>query len=271
MEIVGLVMVRNEDLHLDRVLANIAGFCDRAILLDHGSSDRTPQILEDHAARHPGWEFRRIRDTAESHPQIAGLAGTDTWVFGVDGDEIYDPERLAPLRDRIFAGDLDPYWRIVGNVLHCDRIDPGTGTASGFLAPPCKSMTKLYNFRAIRSWTGDTSQRLHFGVVDYREGYSNGSRKLFKEECAWDDSPFRCLHACFVRRSSLDPETVGGRLNPSELRSARASGSVAARIRRALGLAPRSAYKQSLYRRGRRHTLDVRGFFPPLHASSAPR
>ena len=262
MEIVGLVMVRNEERFLDRILDNIAGFCDRAILLDHASRDATPAILRAHAARRPGWEFHAIADPSESHAFVSGLAGSDAWVFGVDGDEIYDPAGLAALRVRILAGELDPFWRIVGNVLHCDRLDPATATASGFLAPPCKSMTKLYNFRAIRSWRGPTRQRLHHGTVEYREGYGNGSRKLFKDECAWDDSPFRCLHACFVGRSGLDPSRGGGRLNVSEHGWGRRVPRLVASVRRRLGLPERSWYKNRLYRRGPRHTLRVPEFFP---------
>ena len=43
-QIVGVVLVRNEDLRVGQAVKNVAAFCDRIILADHGSSDGTPAI-----------------------------------------------------------------------------------------------------------------------------------------------------------------------------------------------------------------------------------
>jgi hypothetical protein len=43
--VVGISLVRNEDRFVRRALLNAAAFCDRLLVADHGSADRTPAIL----------------------------------------------------------------------------------------------------------------------------------------------------------------------------------------------------------------------------------
>ena len=62
---------------------------------------------------------------------------------------------------------------ILGNVLNCITFNPAIGQAGGYLAPPCRSMTKLYNFNAIESWAGPCPERLH-GGDGIRVGYEGG-------------------------------------------------------------------------------------------------
>ena len=66
-QIVGIVLVRNEDLYVHQAVANIEAFCDRIILCDHQSGDRTPIILKSMAARIPNAEFHALRHPRESH------------------------------------------------------------------------------------------------------------------------------------------------------------------------------------------------------------
>ena len=133
-----------------QAVRNAWEFCDRILLVDHQSGDATERILREHAAE-PGGKatFHAIAHPRESHELLKPFAGTDTWVFGVDGDEIYDPRRLQAYRSRLLAGEFDKHWMILGNVLHCDRLDPAAGVASGFAAPPSRSITKLYNLSLI--------------------------------------------------------------------------------------------------------------------------
>ncbi|MCX6064161.1 MAG: hypothetical protein NT121_00150, partial [Chloroflexi bacterium] len=44
-KIVGIVLIKNEDLHVERVIRNIAGFCDRIIIADNQSEDHTFEIV----------------------------------------------------------------------------------------------------------------------------------------------------------------------------------------------------------------------------------
>jgi hypothetical protein len=60
-QIVGLVLVRNEDIHVGRAVANITAFCDRILLADHRSEvARLGQRIR--WKRHLGFRRGRRRD-----------------------------------------------------------------------------------------------------------------------------------------------------------------------------------------------------------------
>jgi hypothetical protein len=181
-------------------------------------------------------------------------------VFGVDGDEIYDSCGLAALRPRLLAGEFDSHWMILGNVLHCDRLDPRANEASGFLSPPSRSITKLYNFAAINSWGGDTPERLHGGAPAFRGGHHERGKRQLQFEHAWENSPLRCLHACFVPRSSLDAEGAT-RGNIMETFRGGWTGRIRRRLRRLAGLPETSDWKRERYARGGRATVPTDPFF----------
>ncbi len=269
-QIIGVVLVRNEDVHVRRAVSNIAAFCDRILLMDHGSQDQTPKILGELVLEHPHIELHTISDPRESHDLVAGYAGREVWMFAVDGDEIYDPARLAILRPQLLEGAYAEWWVIFGNVLNCDLIDPVLNIAEGYLAPPCRSITKLYNFSLISAWVGDTPERLHGGVITFKAGFDASKRLDLHQQFSWEDATFRCLHACFVIRSSGDLEAANGaagkgvraRENIMDLRKY----SVTIWLRRLYAwITDRpvaSAWKQDKYRRGTRVRVDAGPFFP---------
>jgi len=261
-QIVGIVLVRNEDLFLERAVANVSAFCDRIHIADNGSTDQTPQVIARLVARHPGRiETHRIVDQAESHGLIAGLAGTATWVFAVDGDEIYDPTGLAWLRPRLLAGAFDGVWMVLGNCLHCTGLD-APAKATGHLSPPSRSVTKLHNFAAIESWDGDVVERLHGGNVRFRNGYESGPKRNLQEELDWKTSPFRCLHLCFLRRSSADTADPAVRENIMETHRGGWRLEVRRLANKLLGCPTDSRWKNEFYKRGPEVTVDARSFFP---------
>src|SRR5512139_4120755 len=98
-QIVAIILAKNEDLFIKNVLGNILEFSDRIYVADHHSTDNTPQIIRELAAEHNKIEYRCVDHTSESHDMIADYGGTDTWMVGVDGDEVYDPEGLMHLRE----------------------------------------------------------------------------------------------------------------------------------------------------------------------------
>lgn len=202
--IVGIILIRNEDLFIERVIRNVLDFCDRIYVADHRSTDGTPAIVKRLAAEHPKVEYRVVDHPSESHDMIAPYAGTPTWVMGVDGDEVYDPERLRRLRPELLAGTYDGAFLVKSNVLNVRHLDLRRQVARGYLAPPCRSMVKLYNFGAIEAWPPPCPERLHGGVITYRPGYGAGSIRALHNEFDWDQTPLRCLHMCFTHRSSVD-------------------------------------------------------------------
>src|SRR3954468_17260039 len=65
MQVVGIMLVRNEDRFLRRSALNILEFCDRILIADHQSQDGTAEICAELAAISPKFEVYRIRDPRE--------------------------------------------------------------------------------------------------------------------------------------------------------------------------------------------------------------
>lgn len=262
--IIGLMLVRNEDVFVERALRNVVDFCDRLIVADHQSTDGTPEILARLAAEFPGKiELTRIREARESHFLINGCAGARAWIFAVDGDEIYDPHGLARLRAELRAGKYGESWLVFGNVLNCAALDFTARTATGYAAPPCRSMTKLFNFHLIESWDGAVTHVCANGTIRFKPGGDASRRLHLHEQLAWDESHYRCLHTCFMRRSSLDAEdAAAARPNVSE--SLRGGPSTWLRKSWNLlrGRPAASDWKLEKYARGPLVTVDASAFLP---------
>lgn len=269
MRIVGSVLVRNEDRFLERALRNVAAFCDRIHAVDHMSTDGTWEILRSLAEELDGLDVHRSRHSALAHGLLEQYAGTPTWVIGVDGDELYDSSGLARLREDLLGGAHDEVFRLKAHVLNCDALDAARGTASGWLAPPSRPITKLFNFGAVESWQG-IPEPLQGGDAVFRPGYHWESRRDLAEATTWETDPLRCLHLCFLRRSSLDPDDVGGGRRSLAETGAYDVGPLG-RVKRALlrrqpaphiaELARRGKnWKQEWYARGERVTVDATSF-----------
>lgn len=265
------MLVRNEDIFVEQALLSIVEFCDSIIVLDNCSTDGTYSILERLAAKYAHIEIRRIVDAHDSHKVLEPLAGDACWVLGIDGDEIYDRKGLGVLREQLRAGAFDDWWVIFGNVLNCVELDYKSGVARGYLAPPCRSMTKLYNFGMIKSWT-NCPQRLHGGELVFGRGHRFLRNNLFLRT-PWEESQFRCLHTCFMRRSSRDPITgkVGlTRLNVTEEQQSGVKRQLLRGFFWLIGRSMDSHWKLEKYRRGPLVEKEVSAFLFPLGSSVSP-
>ncbi len=263
--IVAIILVRNEDRFLDRVLHNIADFCDRIIVADNGSTDGTPAILDSWRSN-PKVEIHRVHNPSESHELIANLADTPTWVFGVDGDELYDPAGLKSLRLDILSGRYQDDWRLVGHTLHCEKLDESNHTAQGFMGPPSRTATKLYNFSLISSWQG-CGQRLHGGNLVFHPGFSKNNIFRFFDHQNWDQSGFRCLHMAFVPRSSSQDSRQTARPNVSESYAGGWHITLRRCLTRLIGKPTASSYKRESYRQGPLVTINTTPFHLPTSSS----
>src|SRR5436190_6399990 len=257
--VVGIVLVRNEDVFVEQAVRNIAEFCDRIHAVDHVSSDGTWDILQRLAREYLHLDARRAHHAGESHKLIEQYAGTSTWVFGVDGDELYDAARLEGFREDLLGGGYDGVFKVASNVLNCVELDPER--ARGYLSPPSRSITKLYNFAAIDEWRGDGSERLHGGRILFRDGYDEGSVDNIGERIGWDETPLRCLHACFLRRSSSERPRSGEPharpiLEETQLQDRSWRGDLKRRLRRRRP-PDESAWKREKYMRGDLVSLDA--------------
>ena len=271
--IVGSVLVRNEDVFVEPAIRNIAAFCDEIHAVDHVSTDETWPILEELAGELDHLHVHRSHNSAAAHKALEQYAGTPTWVLGVDGDELYDPAALARLREQLSSGVHDDVFRLKGHVLNCDDLDSERRTARGYLAPPSRPITKLFNFGAVDSWT-DCPDPLQAGRARFRRGFHWESRRDLAEGTSWQDDPLRCLHVCFLRRSSRDPELPPSRESLTESREFRRGwvGSALRMLRRPAP-APEIAklqqrglnWKRVWYARGERVSIDPTPF---LHTAA---
>lgn len=207
-EIVGVMMVKNEERFIARVLRNIAWFCDRILVVDTGSEDRT---LEEVRSCGIKVELAIEPDLRRTHRFIEPFVGTDAWVFGVDGDELYDPVGLERLRAHMEDTGVGPAWRIKGHYLHVTELHEGRAT--GYLGPPAHNPTKLYNMARITAWPSDGKHTMfHARTRKVREGST-----VIEPIGTWDDAWLRCLHMRFVCRSSAESETEAAkRLTPED-------------------------------------------------------
>ena len=261
-QIVGISLVRNEDLYLRQAITNVVEFCDRIIILDNSSTDNTPKEIEFLKSAFSHVEAHRINDYRQSHAYIASYAGTYTWILGIDGDEVYDPQGLKRFRSELLAGKFDRSWTIFGNVVNCVELNLNEGIAKGYPSPPSRSMTKLFNFHALKSWDGPC-ERFHGGEKIFQAGFSENQRLSLHEKFPWEQSDFRCLHLCFVRRSTLEHNGSLSRLQPGEkpgwlkwLDLFGVGRYFAGKIQ-----TEESVWKASKYRRGEMTSVDVSAFF----------
>jgi hypothetical protein len=264
-KVVGIVLVRNEDVFVEQAVRNVAEFCDWIHAVDHVSTDGTWEILQLLAREYPHLDARRANHAGESHKLIEPYAGTNTWVFGVDGDELYDPERLAGFRQELLDGAHDSAFKVASNVLNCVELEKTRRSATGYLSPPSRSITKLYNFSAIDEWRGDGAERLHGGSIAFRDGYDESSVDNIGERLPWDETPLRCLHACFLQRSTTEPPRSGDNyarpiLEETQLQDRSRVGALKRRLRWR-GTPEASAWKREKYMRGDLVNVDASPFF----------
>jgi glycosyltransferase involved in cell wall biosynthesis len=264
MKVVGIFLVHNEDVFVEQAIRNVAAFCDRIVVADHMSTDRTWDAVRALAREYDHVEARRIRRSGDSHAFVEGYAGTETWAFKPDGDELFDPEGLRRFREELLDGAYRDRFRLVPGMLHCVELDRGAGLARGYLSPPSRAGGKLFNFAAIDSWTGCQRERLLDGEIAFRNGYHSESVIHLGQERGWDETPFRALHACFLRRSSREPE-AGGAARPNIDDSAIYRRGLLGGLERLVRRRPepqQSAWKNEKYRRGELVTVDASPFLP---------
>jgi len=268
--IVAIVLVRNEDLFVERAIQNVAPVCDRIHAVDHVSTDATWEILRRLAVELDHLDVRRARHSRVSHEVLEPYMGTDTWALRVDGDELYDPDGLERMRGLLESGAFDHAFRVQANVLHCVSLDRGRRVASGYLSPPSRPITSLFNLGAVDSWTGPV-ERLEGGQPMYRPGYDLQTVIAVPDRYSWDESPLRYLHVCFLPRSGHERPGDSVRRNLTETGyHRRGVAGDALRLVRRPRLNPQireihernSDWKRAKYRRGPLVEKDVSAFFP---------
>lgn len=263
--ILGVSLLKNEDYFSEWALRNVLPFCDEYLVLDNCSTDQTRAYLDKISNDFSHMKIIDVDDAFATHKYVEEYADTPTWVFGVDGDEIYDPLQLESLCDDLRSGRYDQWWRLDGQALHVVRVLAEGKMAKGFLGP----IAKLYNFNAIYSWREQRQERLHGTNIVFKEGYSKASVCKEFTDTNWDNARLRCLHLCFMPRSSNEQEAdfqnFAGRPNPAEIVK---SSFFRNRVRRIFRRS-KPAYKQVRYAVGPLVEVSASNFGAPANSAAS--
>ncbi len=88
----------NEEAALPKCLSSVAGVVDEIVLLDTGSSDRTPEIAQSFGAR--VYDYKWCNDFSAARNEALKYVSGD-WVLVLDADEVLVPEIVPSLKQAI--------------------------------------------------------------------------------------------------------------------------------------------------------------------------
>jgi glycosyltransferase involved in cell wall biosynthesis len=95
------MIVKNEERHLARCLDSVRDLAGELLVVDTGSTDRTPQIAAEYGAQVIAFDFTTVDFAAARNCTLAHATGA--WVLVLDADETLDPAD-APLLQNLAAG-----------------------------------------------------------------------------------------------------------------------------------------------------------------------
>lgn len=98
MELSLCMIVKNEELALPSCLSSVKGVVDEIVVLDTGSSDRTPEIAKEFGAR--VYDFEWCNDFSKARNQSLKYV-QGNWVLVLDADEVLVPEITPTLKKAI--------------------------------------------------------------------------------------------------------------------------------------------------------------------------
>lgn len=105
------MIVKNEEQSLPKCLGSVKNVVDEMVVLDTGSTDRTPEIAKEFGAR--VYQFEWCNDFSAARNESLKYVQGD-WVLVLDADEILRPEIVPQIKQAI----VQPHYLVVNLVRH---------------------------------------------------------------------------------------------------------------------------------------------------------
>lgn len=137
-----LIIAKNEEKMLQACLETLA-FCDKIIVLDTGSSDRTSSIAEDYNCKVVSFaheSFAKLREKAQSLVEME-------WLFYVDADERVTPALAKEILLHIEKDDCQ--------IMTIRRTNICYGTQLNFGNWQNDSVTRVFKNANLKGWRGE--------------------------------------------------------------------------------------------------------------------
>ena len=101
------MIATNEEANLPRTLAALQGWVSEIVIVDSGSTDRSPDIARAYGAKH---SFNRDFKGHAEQKNIAIAQCTGDWILLLDGDEVVTPELAAEIQEAVHDTAKNAYW-----------------------------------------------------------------------------------------------------------------------------------------------------------------
>ena len=132
------MIVKNEERNLPRCLDSVRDLVGEIVIVDTGSTDRTPGIAAEYGAKVVPFDFTRVDFAAARNCSIAHATGR--WILVLDADETMD-RASAPMMEEIIERDwgikllelLKNIKRFAKNRNYIKPLDFGVHQFSGLL------------------------------------------------------------------------------------------------------------------------------------------
>ena len=191
LSITAIILTRDEEMHLERCIASIAGLVARIVVVDSLSSDATIAIAERLGADVLRHRWRNYADQFQWGVDAA--APTTDWILRLDADEYFEPALCAELRATLPA--LDP--AVTGFYLRRKVIFRDTWIRHGGYYP-------TFLLRLWRNGCGRIEQRWMDEHIVLTRGAARRSRADFVDHnlagiTAWTDK-----HNRYATRQMVD-------------------------------------------------------------------
>ncbi len=116
------MLVKNEERHLARCLDSVRGLAAEFIIVDTGSTDRTPGIAAGYGAQVIPFDFTKV-DFAAARNCAIGRARGD-WILVLDADETLESESVPKIERLLALGENAGYF--------LERYNHSSGSQSPF-------------------------------------------------------------------------------------------------------------------------------------------